>query len=53
MARQPEACSMKRFKYWARYATKLGPDVEIIQRHHRYAVVWPSINPKTDRKSVV
>jgi P4 family phage/plasmid primase-like protien len=37
-----------------RYATKLtgkGPDgqpvgdVEIIQRHHRYAVVWPSPNP--------
>ncbi|MCW2496333.1 DNA polymerase [Jatrophihabitans sp.] len=26
-----------------RYATKLaGGDVEIIQRHHRYAVVWPS-----------
>lgn len=25
-----------------RYATKLGPDVEVIQRHHRYAVVWPS-----------
>jgi P4 family phage/plasmid primase-like protien len=30
-----------------RYATKLpGGDVEIIQRHHRYAVVWPS--PHTD-----
>jgi P4 family phage/plasmid primase-like protien len=25
-----------------RYATKLGADVEIIQRHHRYAVVAPS-----------
>src|SRR5690606_25375880 len=25
-----------------RYATKLGADVEVIQRHHRYAVVWPS-----------
>lgn len=30
----------------ARYATKLpGGDVEIIQRHHRYAVVWPSPHP--------
>lgn len=25
-----------------RYATKLGQSIEIIQRHHRYAVVWPS-----------
>lgn len=25
-----------------RYASVLQPDVEIIQRHHRYAVVWPS-----------
>lgn len=25
-----------------RYAAQLGPDVEIIQRHHRYAVVAPS-----------
>jgi P4 family phage/plasmid primase-like protien len=25
-----------------RYAGQLGPDVEIIQRHHRYAVVAPS-----------
>jgi hypothetical protein len=35
-----------------RYAPQLstvgmGPDVEIIQRHHRYSVVWPSINPET------
>lgn len=32
-----------------RYATKLDTgttsDVEIIQRHHRYAVVWPSPHP--------
>lgn len=27
-----------------RYATKLGESIEIIQRHHRYAVVWPSVN---------
>lgn len=25
-----------------RYATVIRPDIEIIQRHHRYAVVWPS-----------
>ncbi len=25
-----------------RYASVLQPDIEIIQRHHRYAVVWPS-----------
>lgn len=25
-----------------RYATRLGESIEIIQRHHRYAVVWPS-----------
>jgi P4 family phage/plasmid primase-like protien len=28
-----------------RYVTALRPDVEIIQRHHRYAVVWPSPHP--------
>ena len=25
-----------------RYAGTINPDIEIIQRHHRYAVVWPS-----------
>lgn len=25
---------------------KPGPSIEILQRHHRYAVVWPSTNPK-------
>lgn len=29
-----------------RYATTLGPDVEVIQRHHRYAVVAPSPHPE-------
>lgn len=24
-----------------------APAIEIVQRHHRYAVVWPSLNPKT------
>lgn len=28
-----------------RYASVLGPAVEILQRHHRYCVVAPSINP--------
>ncbi len=27
-----------------RWRSKIEPDIEIIQRHHRYAVVWPSIN---------
>lgn len=27
-----------------RYATRLGDSIEVIQRHHRYAVVWPSIH---------
>jgi hypothetical protein len=30
-----------------RYATKLGPDIDIIQNHHRYAVVAPSPHPGT------
>jgi len=30
-----------------RYASQLGPDVEIIQRHHRYAVVAPSPHSAT------
>ena len=29
-----------------RYTSRL-PDVEIIQRHHRYAMVAPSVNPET------
>ena len=28
-----------------RYRTKLSDSIEIIQRHHRYAVVWPSLHP--------
>jgi P4 family phage/plasmid primase-like protien len=27
-----------------RYVSVLQPDIEIIQRHHRYAVVWPSVH---------
>lgn len=30
-----------------RYATKLGPDIDVIQHHHRYAVVAPSPHPGT------
>lgn len=33
-----------------RYATVIRPDIEIIQRHHRYAVVWPS--PHADAGAV-
>ena len=28
-----------------RYQTTINPDIEIIQRHHRYAIVWPSLHP--------
>jgi P4 family phage/plasmid primase-like protien len=28
-----------------RYASRIVPDIEIIQRHHRYAVVAPSLHP--------
>ncbi|RGC68439.1 DNA polymerase I, thermostable [Micromonospora sp. MW-13] len=31
-----------------RYAANLGDAIEVIQRHHRYAVVWPSVNPDAD-----
>lgn len=27
-----------------------GPGIEIIQRRHRYAVVWPSVHPDTGRE---
>jgi len=27
-----------------------GAGIEILQHHHRYAVVWPSINPMTNRR---
>jgi P4 family phage/plasmid primase-like protien len=30
-----------------RYAGTIDPDIEIIQRHHRYAVVWPSPHYET------
>lgn len=30
-----------------RYVSRLGSDVEIIQRTHRYAVVWPSVHHET------
>lgn len=28
-------------------ATKIGADIEVIQFHHRYAMVWPSVHPDT------
>jgi len=30
-----------------RFAARYGDHVDVIRRDHRYAVVWPSINPKT------
>jgi P4 family phage/plasmid primase-like protien len=30
-----------------RYRTVIEPHIEIIQRHHRYSVVWPSIHEET------
>lgn len=32
-----------------RYAAQLGPDAEVLQRHHRYAVVAPSPHPDGGR----
>lgn len=29
-----------------RFVGELGPGVEIIQRHHRYLIAWPSIHPE-------
>lgn len=29
-----------------RWKTELGPGVEVIQRSHRYGVVWPSVHPE-------
>lgn len=28
----------------------MGPGIEVIQRHHRYAVAWPSVHPDTGRQ---
>ncbi|MEU9641320.1 bifunctional DNA primase/polymerase [Streptomyces sp. NPDC048188] len=28
-------------------AVSAGADIDVIQHHHRYAVVWPSVHPKT------
>lgn len=32
---------------WPSKADKTAPDVDVIQRGQRYAVVWPSFNPKS------
>jgi hypothetical protein len=32
---------------YVKFTDVAGKDVEIIQWHHRYAMVWPSIHPKT------
>jgi len=39
---QPSRIMLYRVPAGVRFASVLGPDVEIIQRHHRYAVVAPS-----------
>ncbi len=31
------------------FATVAGPGVEVLQRHHRYSVVWPSVHPDTGK----
>jgi hypothetical protein len=33
-----------------KYPGQAGPGIEIVQRHHRYAVVWPSIHPDTGKQ---
>jgi DNA polymerase I-like protein with 3'-5' exonuclease and polymerase domains/phage/plasmid-associated DNA primase len=49
-AREPDGPSRIYFyrvpvqRYATRLATATTGDVEIIQRHHRYAVVWPSVH---------
>jgi hypothetical protein len=32
---------------------KAAPDIDIIQAHHRYSVVWPSVNPDADNAPYV
>ena len=45
----PEGSGPSRILFYrvpaGRYATKLGEAIDVIQRHHRYAVVWPSPHP--------
>jgi P4 family phage/plasmid primase-like protien len=45
-ADQPSRISFYRVPV-GRYRTVIQPDIEIIQRHHRYAVVWPSVHEDT------
>ena len=45
-AGQPSRISFYRVPA-GRYRTVIQPDIEIIQRHHRYAVVWPSVHEDT------
>lgn len=41
----PSGIRFYRVPAGTRLRGQLGPGVEIVQRHHRYAVVWPSIHP--------
>ena len=45
----PSGIRFYRVPAGTRLRGQLGPGVDIIQRHHRYAVVWPSIHPGGSR----
>src|SRR5690606_26614755 len=47
---QPSRIHFYRVPVGTRLATAIRPDIEIIQRHHRYAVVWPSVHPDTGQQ---
>jgi hypothetical protein len=32
--------------------TEIGKSIQIVQRHHRYSVVWPSVHPETGQAYV-
>lgn len=44
---QPSRIHFYRVPEGTRLAQKPADDIEAIQRHHRYAVVWPSVHPDT------
>lgn len=45
----PSGIRFYRVPAGVRLRGQLGPGVEIVQRHHRYAVVWPSMHPEGTR----
>jgi len=44
---QPSGIYFFRLQEHAEMVQKLDKDIEIIQNHHRYAAVWPSVHPET------